>query len=361
MAATMMTGERLAFHWLRDLVFVAIVNSFVFVPLLVTYICILRPLFLLFNIGLLTLYHILTVKAHRCGWAWDEFSKSFWMFRLGRTWINLRLKVPPSLSGEVPAATGGDDDETTEPTQQAGEGGAGGNGKGESNVAAAPPPPPQRQVIVGVHPHGVLCDYRILFDGMVAHYLKGITSHRFLVADVLLRIPAVREVVLWTHGVSARKEVARDCLRKGLTLFLTPGGEREQLQTARGEEAVYLLRRKGFLGLAAEHKLPVVPCYAFGVSDLYRTSSACEGLRSALVRYLGVCLPLFVGRLGCVPAKGRHNVTMVFGEPIDSADPLSGAPLPVELLHDKYVEALKQLYEDNKREYGDEARELHIH
>ena len=92
-----------------------------------------------------------------------------------------------------------------------------------------------------------------------------------LAASVLFALPVVRRVALWTRCIDASRSVATRALAQGHSLLVLPGGEREQFQTQRGVESVYLARRRGFLRLALASGARVCPCYSFGAADLYDT------------------------------------------------------------------------------------------
>ena len=63
---------------------------------------------------------------------------------------------------------------------------------------------------------------------------------------------------------------------------------------------VYLAKRLGFVKLALQHSAALVPCYAFGVVDLYSVTPAqhrsnSQGARWALSKKYGVAVPSYSG------------------------------------------------------------------
>jgi Diacylglycerol acyltransferase len=59
--------------------------------------------------------------------------------------------------------------------------------------------------------------------------------------------------------VDASSKTAHYNLRKGRSILIFVGGEKEQLLTTPGEHTIYLSGRKGFIKLALEYGTPLVP------------------------------------------------------------------------------------------------------
>jgi 2-acylglycerol O-acyltransferase 2 len=208
---------------------------------------------------------------------------------------------------------------------------------------------------------------------------------RTLAASVLFWIPLVREIAVRTGCVPASRRVADQLLNsRGCNLLVLPGGQQEQIRTECGREKVYVRNRKGFVGLALRHGVPVVPAYAFGASDYYATRAPLGalglGLRRLVLRALGVALPpLYWGRCGSACCPRPVRTTVVFGRPLD-LNRIAAPPLPkdggtedchplvaeeedrrrVDAAHAAFVEALVELFEGNKVRLGYGDRTLHV-
>ena len=122
------------------------------------------------------------------GAPWRLFSRNEWGYHVFRDFLSLRIHLEDLALRERPAAD---------------------------------------PIVIGVHPHGVASDYRILLDGMLYDALPG-RQVCTLAASVLFCIPLVRELSLWTRCIDASRPVASRALRKGHSLMVIPGGEREQ-------------------------------------------------------------------------------------------------------------------------------------
>ncbi|CAB9510542.1 Diacylglycerol O-acyltransferase 2 [Seminavis robusta] len=219
------------------------------------------------------------------------------------------------------------------------------------------------QVLLAVFPHGSNSDYRVAMDGILHEALPILAEKvRTLTASSLFRVPLAREIALWTGCVDASRKVAERQFDQGRSILVLPGGEQEQIRTQNGRELVYVDKRKGFIKLALRKNVPVVPVYVFGASDLYHTSNAAFGLRLALVKNLGVAIPLTAGKCGFPLCPVNVKTTIVFGTPIEMKCKEPGKPTDeeVQAKHKEFVMALEKLFDDNKTALGYGDRKLDI-
>ena len=275
-------------------------------------------------------YVLVLDRSHmKTGARWANFSRNFALFHYARRLLHLRVVGSPALEAA------------------------------ENKAASKPTKKNTTQYILGVFPHGLNADFRILVDGMLPQVLPG-ASVRTLAATILFWIPIVREVALWTGCVDASKPVAKRCLRKGLSLFIFPGGQQEQLRTTCGKELVYVQRRKGFVKLALEFGVPLVPVYVFGASDFYQTSHFALSTRLSILKYLGISLTLGTGCAGSSYCPLPVDTTMVLGEPILVPQIDKPSAEQVDQVHAQFVAALQQLFDKHKEKlgYGDRTLEI---
>jgi hypothetical protein len=252
------------------------------------------------------------------GAGWRDFSRCGWGYHAFRRYSSFRLDVADSLRARAPT----------------------------------------RPCMLAMHPHGCVSDYRIQMDGLLYDALPG-RSVLMLAASVVFSLPLVRELSLWTRTIDASRAVATRALENKHSLMVIPGGEAEQIRTRRGVEEVYLSPRFGFVKLALSTNAALVPCYAFGTTDLYSVVDALYAPREALRKYFGVCIPLFYGAAGFLPR--RVPISVVLGAPIDLPPcAIPGAPTveEVQSAHASYVKALRRLFEEHKGRFGYSDREL---
>ena len=86
--------------------------------------------------------------------------------------------------------------------------------------------------------------------------------------------------------------------------------------------------------LLRQHSAAVVPCYAFGVVDLYDVSAAqyksnSQGARWALSKKYGVAVPSYSGSLGFLPTRVPND--LVLGDPLELQCATPGEPTDAEV------------------------------
>lgn len=235
-------------------------------------------------------------------------------------------------------------------------------------VLAKPPKSPSGSIIFPCHPHGALAFNRAgvgfcmpdLWDAA----FPTLPNLKVLVASAAFYVPLIREMWLSSYCIEASRSVAEKALRKGPTAMLVyPGGMDEQIMTVRGEERIYLKKRKGFIKLALREGCEVCPVYAFGESDLYKHSGFLLNLRKWLQKNCGFAAMIISGEYGLMPYLKEDGVTLVFGEAIGIWKDrkwergMNVTDEMVEEAHDLYIRKLKELFEKEKGGlgYGDRA------
>ncbi|CAN0082773.1 unnamed protein product, partial [Ectocarpus fasciculatus] len=216
--------------------------------------------------------------------------------------------------------------------------------------------------VFACHPHGTLAFNRgavgFSTDTLWDAAFPGI-KFRVLTATAAFFVPFIRELWLWSYCVDASKPTAVRAMQvEKSSVFVYPGGEKEQLETVYGEQRVFLKSRKGFVKLAIEQGAHLVPVYAFGETNLYSHSQFLIGFRKWLVNKFGVAVPLLWGQYGLMPYKTA--VTLVFGKPIVVTKKANPSQAEVSEMHKEYITALTQLFEQHKESLGYGNKELMI-
>mmetsp|Transcript_28309 Transcript_28309/g.53925 ORF Transcript_28309/g.53925 Transcript_28309/m.53925 type:complete len:313 (+) Transcript_28309:208-1146(+) len=222
-----------------------------------------------------------------------------------------------------------------------------------------------RQAIFGAFPHGVVSFHHVLLasdaDGFVSRFPQlACHQRRDLAASICFKIPIWRELLLWLGGVDAGRSTAQSVLRNGWSLYILPGGEMEQMLTREGEHHVFLSKRKGFVRLALEHGVDLIPVYAFGETDLYSTYSLLFSLRLWICKNLRVALPLARG-VGPTLVPRPRPVSCVVGKPLRVDKSACPSNITVDNLHARFTRELQQLFEKHKAACGCPNAKLVIH
>ncbi|XP_067668805.1 2-acylglycerol O-acyltransferase 2-like isoform X2 [Haliotis asinina] len=226
---------------------------------------------------------------------------------------------------------------------------------------------PNKNYIFASHPHGVMCyshfcnyategtGFSELFPGLRPYLLTLPGQYKF---------PFFRDYFMLTGSCSASKECMEYLLSKagkGNVLGLVVGGAIEALNAAPGNFRLILKNRKGFIKIAMKHGADVCPVYTFGENDLYSQVPNPEGsfvrkLQLVLTRICGFSPPIFFGRgvfnytFGLLPH--RRPLNTVVGKPIEVTRNENPTNEEVADLHQKYVDALIDLFETHKSKYG---------
>merc|ERR1711971_373815 len=92
-----------------------------------------------------------------------------------------------------------------------------------------------------------------------------------------------------------------------------PGGFSEAVYLGADPEVEYMFLegRQGFLKIAIEEGIDVLPSYGFGVNDMYRTPSWLRHQRAVLAQKLGIPLFFWWGRWGTnIPFHEKLNLVV---------------------------------------------------
>jgi 1-acyl-sn-glycerol-3-phosphate acyltransferase len=85
--------------------------------------------------------------------------------------------------------------------------------------------------------------------------------------DLIFRIPGIAQVARGVGLVPASSHNAGSSLRSGHKVLVYPGGQRESVRPSRNRDRVELGGRLGFIRLALQAGVPIVPIVAAGAHD----------------------------------------------------------------------------------------------
>ena len=215
---------------------------------------------------------------------------------------------------------------------------------------------PKAQYFVAIHPHGTITLSRSFWRSALLE--KLFPNWRMLAASVLYAIPLIRECTNWFGAVDAARKNCEMWLKKGTTLVVYPGGLDEANVTELTKE-VRLRTRTGFIRLAVQHHVDVLPMFVFGELDLVKAVNPLPKFAQKFCRkVLRMSTNIFVGRFGILPKRVPLNLCI--GKPIPVRVAAEGLAFDseVERVHALYKAELRRLYQENAAKFGYEDREL---
>ncbi|KAI0242578.1 diacylglycerol O-acyltransferase 1, partial [Massospora cicadina] len=233
---------------------------------------------------------------------------------------------------------------------------------------------PNKQYLFAYHPHGIIGNGAVIGFGTEAlgfsTLFPGIDL-RPLTLGVNFMIPFYREVANVLGICSVSKRSITHLFNRKLSCLIVVGGAEESLYAVPHTANLVLERRMGFIAMAIKNGASLVPVYAFGENEVYdifvpEPGSAIHRAQRRMKKLFGFTLPLFSGRsvftynYGHLPK--RHPVSIVGKLSLISVDHRVGSPIHVEKdpnpsrekvsnLHERYLCALKDLYDRNKHRY----------
>jgi len=220
----------------------------------------------------------------------------------------------------------------------------------------------EKQYIFCNFPHGTCSVNHML---TMTDCCEMLTKHhtgdrRDLAASVLFLIPVIKEILLFLGCVDASSYTCHYNLKRGRSILIFIGGEKEQLMTEPGNHKIYLRSRKGFVKLALQYGCDLIPMYAFGENEVYHTSRFAEGFRSWLQHNFKLGIPIFFGYwgvpFGLVPKK--VEIGLEIGKPIKVTKFEKGkiTNKDIDALHETFMKEMIRLFDRTKAKHGVDAK-----
>jgi len=178
-----------------------------------------------------------------------------------------------------------------------------------------------------------------------------------VVAGAALRMPIFGHLIQAIGAVVASRKSISRALQSGTNLSMPTGGIAEIFLGSATEEVALLSRRKGFIKLAIQEGVPLVPVYVFG------NSGALGLLKSSFLEWLSrtfrISVAPFVGRWG-LPIPFRVPLRYAIGAPIPTVRTPKPTDAQVDAIQEQFTRALVALFEKHKGAYGWGDRKLKI-
>ena len=130
----------------------------------------------------------------------------------------------------------------------------------------------------------------------------------------------------------------------------------------KGRERIYLKKRAGFIKYALQYGYLVQPGYTFGECDMYTSLERGSRIRMWTLKKFGFVLPVFWGPNWLLPHLPRNDIPLhtVIGSPLKLPVIKEPTKEQVEEWHGKYIECVKEVFDNHKERFGYGDRELEI-
>lgn len=216
-----------------------------------------------------------------------------------------------------------------------------------------------KQYVVTIHPHGVLaCGWfnllsRYLYDDNRGSSFKedgsilmnGIPVY-LCFAPVVQLLPFHGEIYQGRGTDVSAKTLRRVLKETNCSVALAPGGFSELVYAGyrENEEVAFILGRYGFVKVALEHGLDLVPVYTFGLNKMYWLPDWQRHRRAVLSQRLSLPVTMFAGKWGTAVPFTEDTVTVTF-----NPFPMSGYRKDqVKEAHRDYCVYLKKCFDEYK-------------
>lgn len=222
-----------------------------------------------------------------------------------------------------------------------------------------------KQYVLVWHPHGAFTVSALYF---VSHMWASdfpdpaVRGFRYVcVAPLLLRIPILAEFLLLCHARNQDRKTFGSLLKQGATVAVQPGGLIEQVNTDHKQEQIYFPKNLGFIKLALEHGVPLLPLYAFGENQLYHTAEWVRNINRFFYNRFKAGNFIVLGQFGIPNSPVLPNPLMlpIFrgGLHIRHGDPVEvGSPDPnpsdekVQEVFKRYMAEVQKVFDTHKDE-----------
>ena len=178
----------------------------------------------------------------------------------------------------------------------------------------------RQHYMFAMHPHNVFCASELLtfiFPNTLSLFEEFTQSAVPLVASELLWLPGLGHLVAALGCESVGRDNLLAHVHAKHSVALIPGGIREMALAPRNRvDAVYIIHREGFLRIAYENRVPVVPILSLGEHTCHRLFASFAPLQRFCIYVFGYPFPMLAfGRwLTFWPLEGS-DITLVTEAP----------------------------------------------
>jgi len=223
----------------------------------------------------------------------------------------------------------------------------------KGQIFSTSPLDPKGTYVFAFHPHGVQ-PFTVMWLQLSRAWRENFKGMRFCVmtASVMHFVPLMRDILQWLGGREVSRDTIMGTLAEKQSILLIPGGQQEMMVSRSNINEIRVLSRHvGFIKIAIQSGVPLVPVLSFGeeeVMDFVRVPR----LQNFFITRVGLPVPFLPYGLFGFPIPRPVPVTVVFGTPI----PVPHHPNPpqevIKALAKVYFEQIKEIFHKYKDAAG---------
>jgi hypothetical protein len=209
-----------------------------------------------------------------------------------------------------------------------------------------------RPVMIAIEPHDIL---PIGMVGLTANVMPFNNIKTMgCVTSIAYKVPLVKHIFTWVGSGSADKENIIATIRAGFSPMICVGGAHEVIYMKnRNEYVLYLKHHLGYVKLAMQQGIDIVPTFVFGQRYAWDFFVPEASWVHSIGRKIGFIPMMFTGLWGLPMGPPKQvPLTVVLGAPIAVPHLESPSSKVLEEYNDKVIESLRRIFNENKDKHG---------
>jgi hypothetical protein len=196
-------------------------------------------------------------------------------------------------------------------------------------------------------PHGVI----VHFWTLLLNELKLTKAPIILGARFLYQIPIVRELFLLT-SIEGNLENVEQIFQHGRSCVVVPGGVPEMIKTKPGNTIIVNCHNKGFIKIALQHGVSIVPIFAFGENNEWEQLQIPSKISMMIQKVTGGMYPVIPwGSWGPLLPK-QIPIVQCIGKPVEMPKIFKPTKQQVTYYHERFYKSVSDLIRSTQKQAG---------